>query len=536
MLPLALWIVAAGPVSPAAPCGAGPAGTVCVDAGARAVGAGAWARTAALERFFIDTAPLAIKDARACVAARACEGPAPAGADDAPAQLTFLQAERACAFVGKRLPSEAEWEAAQSVAPSREKLEWTGSWWVEPSECPAPLAVIESATQGSWPAALCGERDRLDPCGTAFFCGVLTHKLLKKPALVTARDKAGWGSMKKAAVRCASSTPFVTRFPSRFTATQRPARPVPTAPTAAQRAAFAAFTEDVLDTPLCAEVGRSFVDCRDPRSYLKTNEPRQDVVLETIANLGGGYTGVGSDQNYTFVATAKSEWAWLFDYDPNVVNWHRVLMPLIAAAPDRAAFVAWFAPERQKDALLVLERAHKDSADKKALLSLFRSSSARLREHYKQQSTSKDFAFTWLGSDDKYGYVRTLIEQGRMRAFKGNMLDTHTMRGIAAAARAVGVPMRVYYPSNAHEFWPFTDAYRDNVAALPFDADSVVVQTISSVKSGFGQSGYWHYNVQYGFEHQRLLRDKSITRERQLLTWRIRTSSPELTLSGMPSP
>jgi hypothetical protein len=520
---------------PAAPadCPPGPAGSVCLPPATRTVGAGATKREVALARAWIDTQALRVKDAKACVAMRACEGSV-SGEDDTAAQLTFLQAERACAFIGKRLPSEAEWEVAQALAPSTEKLEWTGTWFAEPSSCAKPLAEIAEATHGSWPAALCGERDRLDPCEGASFCGVLTHKLLKRFDKPTARDKAGWGSTKRAAVRCASSAPFSASSPSSFITHKRAPRPIPTAPSAEQLATFGAIEEDVLDTPLCDEVGRSYADCRDPRSYLKTNEPRQDVVLETLANLGGGYTGVGSDQNYTLVAAARPEWAWLFDYDPNVVNWHRVLAPLVRAAPDRHAFVAWFSPDKAKEALALVQADAKDAKDKRLLSALFTSSSPKMRGYYAEQAKDAARAFTWLGSDDGYAYVRAMITQGRMRAFKGNMLDVHTMRGIAAAASKLGVSMRVYYPSNAHEFWPFTDAYRDNVAALPFDERSVVVQTISSVKTGFGQSGYWHYNIQHGFEHQRLLRTKSITRERQLLTWRMRTASPELTLSGLP--
>lgn len=515
------------------PCVPGAGGMTCLDAGTRTVGAGATKRDVLLERAWIDSKPVSTKDAKACVAARACEGTV-SGADDAVAQLTFLQAERACAFLGKRLASEAEWEAAQALAPSSQNLEWTGTWFVEPASCTKPLAEIAEATHGSWPAALCGERDRLDPCEGAFFCGVLTHKILKRADKLTAREKAGWGSTKKAAVRCAASTPFAATSPSSFITNKRAPRPIPTPPSAEQLLAFGAVEEDVLDTPLCDEVGRSYADCRDPRSYLKTNEPRQDVVLETLAHLGGGYTGVGSDQNYTLVAAARPDWAWLFDYDPNVVNWHRVLAPLVRAAPDRNTFVAWFSPEKHKEALALVQAEAKDAKDKRLLSALFSSSSPKMRGYYAEQAKDASRAFTWLGSDDGYAFVRAMITQGRMRAFKGNMLDVHTMRGIATSARKLGVPMRVYYPSNAHEFWPFTDAYRENVAALPFDDQSVVVQTISSVKTGFGQSGYWHYNIQHGFEHQRLLRTRSITRERQLLTWRMRTTSPELTLSGLP--
>jgi hypothetical protein len=95
--------------------------------------------------------------------------------------------------------------------------------------------------------------------------------------------------------------------------------------------------------------------------------------------------------------------------------------------------------------------------------------------------------------------------------------------------------MRIYYPSNAPEFWLFNDAYRANVAALPFDAQSIVVQTLSSVKSGFGQTGYWHYDIQHGLDHQRQLALPGFTRARQLFVFRTKTDSGELTTAGLPA-
>ena len=38
---------------------------------------------------------------------------------------------------------------------------------------------------------------------------------------------------------------------------------------------------------------------------------------------------------------------------------------------------------------------------------------------------------------------------------------------------ALGVSVRVYYPSNAEEMWKFTPQYRTNVTSMPFDEQSV---------------------------------------------------------------
>ena len=313
----------------------------------------------------------------------------------------------------------------------------------------------------------------------------------------------------------------------------RPADPAPPSP--AELAKFRAITEDALDVPTCEKPGRSFIDCRDPRSYLKTNEPRIGVVLPWVKDRGGGYAGVASDQNYTFVAHARSQWVWLFDYDENVVRWHRVLRALVLEARDRHAFVALFSTGQRKAAVAAIERHAADDPQRATLVALFRAAADNLRSYYVRQETNPTYATTWLGDDALYSYIRLLYQQGRMRSFKGNMLDAGTMRTIGDAARALGVPIRIYYPSNAPEFWPFSDQYRSNVRGFPFDEHSMVVQTISSksLKTGFGQQSYWHYNVQGGLAQQQKLTLKGITRHRQLLWHRTKSESSELTLSDV---
>ena len=63
---------------------------------------------------------------------------------------------------------------------------------------------------------------------------------------------------------------------------------------------------------------------------------------------------------------------------------------------------------------------------------------------------------------------------------QANLLDTKGIRGIGAAAKQMQVPIRILYVSNAQQYWDYTQEFRDNIAALPFDEKSYVLHTLST--------------------------------------------------------
>lgn len=256
-----------------------------------------------------------------------------------------------------------------------------------------------------------------------------------------------------------------------------------------------------------------------------------------IANLGGGYTGVGIDQNYSLMAVQKAEWGWLFDYDPTVVRLHQALRALILDAPDRAAFIARFDDANKDSSIDVIMKTYADDKERAAYREVYAIARKQLATYYRKQMLGEkdDPSYGWLATEDAYAYVRLLHQQGRVVILKGDMLAKNTMQGIAKAAKAANVVIRVYYPSNAPEFWPHSQQYKDNVMALPFDDQSVVLQTFSGLHPGFGEKkkGYWHYNVQAGLMQQDLMKRRGVGSLPQLVTVRNKTDDPDLTVSGL---
>jgi hypothetical protein len=557
-------------------CTPAPKGMACVASGAASVGSDDGApnekpkRSIQLSTFYVDQHEVTNADFKACVDAGVCPAlkGAKLGDSDKPViGIDYDRAWKVCAFEGKRLPTEWEWEKAagtkDAMADAGSNPEWTSTWVgivghrklsddeiaALPDEKngqpkPTTAAIPRSDKE---PCESCEGVDPRGPCDGGDPCEAGGDRKEIRGSVAT-KEKVDWkASMRHSAritqsekltTRCASDSPTLAKFPAKVATEKRAKPPAPTAPSADQLKQFADVTEDKLDTQVCPKQGRAFLDCRDPISYIESNEPRQQLWRPYIENLGGGYTGVGIDQSYTFIATAKSEWAWLFDYDPTVVRLHWILRAVILHSANRGEFVDHFRPKAMEATLKILDDEYKDNPEHEAYREIYKVSSKALLKYYETQlkGIGGDPTFGWLATDENYDYIRTLYQQGRMRAFKGNMLDSHTMQGIGAAAKKMGVTIKIYYPSNAPECWPFTKEYKANVLALPFDPGSVVLQTVSGLQPGYGrQTGHWHYNVQNALAQQALIARPHLILAKQLIAVRNKTQDPELTISGLPA-
>jgi hypothetical protein len=349
--------------------------------------------------------------------------------------------------------------------------------------------------------------------------------------------------------RCATEEPFLTAFPSAAIEHPRAAPRDPEPPTPEQLATFGAITQDPIeDKPICSAAvretwgvqergGRSETTCRDPFPYLESNEPRAWLWQPFLRNLGGGYLGVGGDQAYTFIAMARSEWAWVMDYDPRVVDHHKRMRVFILAAETPEQFVELWSANESKRALELIDQQHTDPDERAKLRRGYVATRERIHEYFEEQVDDQRSheGCGWLANPEHYAYVRRLYQQGRILPMKGDLLGKESMRTVAAAAQGLGVAIRVFYTSNAPISWGgmITDAYRANVAGLPFDHRSIVLQTTAD--GGFRQSGHWHYNVQWGRHMHALLRKPGYDFVEKMLFERIPAGHGDLTSVGLPS-
>ncbi len=334
--------------------------------------------------------------------------------------LDWQRAVRYCAWAGKRLPTEWEWEKAArgpdgdiytwgNDPPNCERAQYRecaphGCKPYPGKEHPWDCNEHDTKPVGSYPAghyglfdmagngyewtssvgvedlASCGEacngRDPSGPCDGAFPCDIGTRMLRGGSWYWPAgrirgahrRVEGLRSGGHRLSARCATEEPFSTAYPSAALEHPRDAPPDPEPPSPEQLAIFTAITQDPIeDKPICsadvrenwgvqARGGRSETTCRDPFPYLESNEPRASLWQPYLRNLGGAYLGVGGDQAYTFLAIARVQWAWVMDYDPRVVDHHKRMRAFILEAETPAQFIELWSSGASKQALELIER------------------------------------------------------------------------------------------------------------------------------------------------------------------------------------
>jgi hypothetical protein len=212
--------------------------------------------------------------------------------------------------------------------------------------------------------------------------------------------------------------------------------------------------------------------------YLVGNESRHDVFAAAIADRGGAYLGVGGDQNYTLIAAAGCELAFLLDRDPAIAALHRELGRRIVAAPDAGALL----------------RGLSDPADPPPA-ALARSWPALVVHLHRVAARRHDGRpTTWLSDPVLYARLRDRWRRGAILIVVGDLAGDLAMPTIAAAAASRGRAFVVVYLSNAEEGLTEPERLAANLRALP-RADGAVLLHTSSRPDVPAIDGLWSYEV-----------------------------------------
>lgn len=233
------------------------------------------------------------------------------------------------------------------------------------------------------------------------------------------------------------------------------------------------------------------------KHYVAGNEWNLHQFYPRVRGLGGGYVGVGSDQAYLFIGWQKPELAWLIDYDPLIVEIQQLYQAFIIAAETPEAFRRLWIRKAEDEARAAIDARFPGEAERARMVELlgaFRGQVGHRLDRVKKGLVAAGVP-SFLTDRKMYEWVRAFVVAGRARPMLGDLLADKGLVGIGEAARQLGVVIRVFYVSNAEQYWDYTPQYRANVAALPVDGRSLVLRTLLT----------WWRNQDYRYALQPML-------------------------------
>jgi hypothetical protein len=233
------------------------------------------------------------------------------------------------------------------------------------------------------------------------------------------------------------------------------------------------------------------------RHYFRSNEWYQGLLRAPLAGRGGVLVGVGSDQNYTMAALAGSELLLLVDYDPRIPWVHRIYDVLVRASETPDALIQRFADESEQDTRALLEQGLASDPHAVAIVKHFRKHRVLWHKYllHVQRLSGADNVTSWLADPALYAHVRKLFLGGRVIARNGDLTADKTVRAIGDAARALHLPVRIVYFSNAEQFFLYTPGFQANMQNLPTDERSVAIRTLHHGHIPNAGPNDWHYMV-----------------------------------------
>ncbi len=292
-------------------------------------------------------------------------------------------------------------------------------------------------------------------------------------------------------------------------------------------ALVAASTPPVAHGPLAPEASQVFMgspaDVSPPRlqhdeHYLRSNEFRQEIFLPVLEGKGGGYLGVGSDQNLLFIGWQRPELAWLTDYDDEVVMVNRLHLLFLRESPTAADFLALWDKGGKARARELIDGAM-SGADRRFAHEIYKIGVWSIRHRLRQllADLPRRGYRCYLNDPAQYDYVRAMVLEGRIRVMNGNLYGDKALVGVGEAARKLGVPIRAVYMSNAEEYITYTPPFRRNLQALFYDDASLILRTLTIPPA---KANRYYYNIQSAKSFLAWLEGPATNQVRQMMLWR----------------
>lgn len=231
-----------------------------------------------------------------------------------------------------------------------------------------------------------------------------------------------------------------------------------------------------------------------------SNEDRLDLLIPHVQNIGNVYVGVGSEQNLTIAAWAKSDLIYLMDFTQIVVHANTITILFLKKGERKEDFIRLWGKEGEKEALELIQASF---SDPEIYQKVYKQASPFIRKRHKTNlMLAKKYNYKMFQTDEEqYSYIRKLAIEGRIFPVRGNLLGNITLTGIGNTLKKVGHKIGVIYFSNAEEYFSYPKEFKNSILNLPIEENSLVVRTISVRKDLFPWSPGSEISTDRGFHY-----------------------------------
>ncbi len=263
-----------------------------------------------------------------------------------------------------------------------------------------------------------------------------------------------------------------------------PPAPIPPAPDAAvqEMDAGRAFGPLVRDL---SEPSRAFLTdnwVSNETSYLQPKD-------QLVGRAGGAYIGVGPEQNFSYIALAKPEIAFIVDLRRENAMLHLYYKAIFELAESREQFRALLvggADPRIHARIAELLDA-KDEATLRAIENVFHEQGLKIRfemhenngRTYPTLESLLDEDGSFLSSDEAFRFVQALEREDRILPVVGDFAGPHALRAIGDELRKRKLAVNAFYVSNVEQYVMQDGHWNEwiaNVHALPHDERSIFIR------------------------------------------------------------
>lgn len=241
------------------------------------------------------------------------------------------------------------------------------------------------------------------------------------------------------------------------------------------------------------------------KHYPTSNERRLDLFYPYIKNKKGGYIGVGTDQNLILISWAKSDYAYLIDFDWVAVYINYLHLLFISNSNSFEEFKNFWYYKNKKRAEEIIQNKIIEKEEQEKYFYVYKIGLKSMPERFSDlEYITKNFNFiSYHNNPEDFNYLKKLIEENKIYPVLGDINGNTILQKIGESSKKLCIPIRILYLSNAEEYYRYPKSFRDNISNLFIDEDSLIIRTVTSGAFEFGYPDGekykeipFHYNIQ----------------------------------------